>query len=220
VLALSAARETEGQTPPSPTLAEPTLYDTLMTHPAAGDEELRKACKRQREIFQPGSLPLSSLLAETELSQARARIEEAHDTLLDPVRRRAYDVSTFPEHRERHREPSPEKDAALDVERALLRDELAEEISADTRFTGELLRRVRESQGVELAQIARHTKISRAQLHAIEEEDFGQLPAFVYLRGFVQELAKFLRLDPTQVARTDLRRYGQWRSETSERDLG
>ena len=25
------------------------------------------------------------------------RIEEAHDTLLDPVRRRAYDLSTFPD---------------------------------------------------------------------------------------------------------------------------
>jgi flagellar biosynthesis protein FlhG len=220
VLALSSAREGELLAPvtASVSLSEPTLYDVLMTHPAAGDEELRKACKRQREIFQPGSLPLSSLLGEAELSQARARIEEAYDTLLDPVRRRAYDLSTFPDDRARHAEPRPGRDVAVDVERSMLREQLEQEISADTQFSGSLLRKVRESRGIELDQIARHTKISRAQLQAIEDEDFRQLPAFVYLRGFVQEIAKYLRLDPTQVARTYLRRYGQWRSEAGERD--
>jgi hypothetical protein len=34
----------------------------------------------------------------------------------------------------------------------------------------------------------------------------------------VQEVAKFLKLDPTQVARTYLRRYGQWRTETNQQD--
>ena len=34
----------------------------------------------------------------------------------------------------------------------------------------------------------------------------GHLPATVYVRGFVTELAKYLRLDPAQVQRTYLRR--------------
>jgi len=212
VLALASARESEPSHVPSALRrAEPTLYDILMTHPAAGDEELRKAYKRQRDIFQTGSLPLCSLLREDALAVERARIEEAHDTLLDPIKRRAYDVSTFPD---RLHSPTPPAthDAARDVERALLREELAHEIGPNTPFTGSLLRKVREAQGVDLAAISRHTKISPVQLHAIEEEDFAGLPAFVYLRGFVQEVAKFLKLDPTQVARTYLRRYGQWQS--------
>jgi flagellar biosynthesis protein FlhG len=217
VLALTS-RELETPRAAAVTPSEPTLYDVLMTHPAAGDEELRKAYKRQRDIFQPGSLPLSSLLAEAELSVERARVEEAHDTLLDPVKRRAYDLSTFPEQRREPKQPSPELDAALLLEREMLREELSQEISSETRFTGGLLRKVRESQGIELAQIARHTKISRAQLQAIEDEDFAQLPAFVYLRGFVQEVAKFLELDATQVARTYLRRYGKWRAESGQRE--
>jgi cytoskeletal protein RodZ len=40
----------------------------------------------------------------------------------------------------------------------------------------------------------------------------------VYLRGFIHEIAKFLKLDPTQVTRTYLRRYGQWRTETNQQD--
>ena len=90
VLALASARESENPVAPSVlAAAAPTLYDILLTHPAAGDEELRKAYKRQREIFQPQSLPLCSLMTEEALLVERARIEEAHDTLLDPVKRRA-----------------------------------------------------------------------------------------------------------------------------------
>ncbi len=219
ILALASAREQESAGAPGRRpAAEPNLYDMLMTHPAAGDEELRKAYKRQREIFSAGSLPLCSLMTEGAASVERARIEEAHDTLLDPLKRRAYDLSTFPDRLHEQSPPDPAEDAALDVERAMLRAELAHEIGPNTPFTGSLLRKVRESQGVDLEEISRYTKISQVQLHAIEEEDFAGLPAFVYLRGFVQEVAKFLKLDPTQVARTYLRRYGQWRTESQQQD--
>jgi flagellar biosynthesis protein FlhG len=73
VLGLASAREAEAVSAPSALrAAAPTLYDILMTHPAAGDEELRKAYKRQRDIFQPGSLPLCSLMAEDALEGERA----------------------------------------------------------------------------------------------------------------------------------------------------
>src|SRR5690606_30835765 len=54
LLSLASARESENPVAPLAPAA-PTLYDVLLTHPAAGDEELRKAYKRQREIFQPQS---------------------------------------------------------------------------------------------------------------------------------------------------------------------
>jgi flagellar biosynthesis protein FlhG len=90
---------------------------------------------------------------------------------------------------------------------------LSREINAETDFTGRLLAKVRESMGVELVDIARETKISVAHLSAIEAEAFDELPALVYTRGFVQQLAKFLKLDPTQVTKTYLRRLREWRAE-------
>ncbi len=80
---------------------------------------------------------------------------------------------------------------------------------------GSLLRAVRESQGLELKQIARRTRINLAYLEAIESDDFAALPAMVYVRGFVAEIAKCLRLDPIQVAHTYVRRVK--RSEAGDR---
>ncbi len=213
------ARKQEPPAEPAPTLKpEPTLYDVLLTHRGASDEELRRAHKRLRDIYTPGSLPLTSLVLDDELPRAQALIDEAQDTLLDPLRRRAYDVSTFPEEEDAPQSHRAERDAALEAERALLREELARELSPQSVFTGELLRKVRESRGIEIDDIAQRTKISRAYLSAIEEERWQELPAFVYLRGFITELAKYLKLDPLQVSRTYLKRYREWKNQQEQRD--
>ncbi len=213
VLALAAARDQARPIEPIDLVpSEPSLYDVLGTHRGATDEDLRRAYKRQRENYQQGSLPLTSLLTDDLLRTEQARIEEAHTTLLDPVRRRAYDISIFPDDEEPAPAPNREVDAALEAERAMLRQELARELNPETTFTGALLRKVRESQGIELEDIANRTKISRVHLQAIETEDFATLPALVYTRGFIQQIAKLLKLDPTQVSRTYVRRMREWRS--------
>ncbi len=211
------ARKQDAQTEAIPLLKpEPTLYDVLLTHRGASDEELRRAHKRLRDIYTRGSLPLTSLVPEADLDKAQALIDEAQDTLLDPLRRRAYDVSTFPNEEDAPESRRGEQDAALEAERELLRQELARELTPQSVFTGELLRKVRESQSVELEHIGARTKISRAYLEAIEEENFAALPAFVYLRGFITELAKYLKLDPLQVSRTYLKRYREWKTQQEQ----
>jgi flagellar biosynthesis protein FlhG len=206
VLALTAPRDARLDSIEPPPLSERlTLYEVLGVSRGASDEEVRRASKRQRDIYAEGSLPLTSLVWGSELVHEQARIEEAHDTLLDPVRRRAYDLSTFPDDSlaevPPHRPPE-----GMDGELLMLQSELAREIHPETQFTGALLQKVRESQGVEIADIAAKTKIAATHLRAIEKDAFHELPALVYTRGFVQELAKCLRLDPPQVARTYLKR--------------
>lgn len=217
VLALATSRDQARLDEPLPLVPEdPNLYDIMGTHRGATDEEVRRAHKRQREIFQPNSLSLTSLLTERQLVTERAQIDEAQDTLLDPLRRRAYDVSMFPESDEAAPQQDPSQNEALEAEREMLREELRREISAETEFSGGLLRKVRESLGIELEEIATRTKISPSYLKAIEHEDFKSLPALVYTRGFVQQVAKHLKLDPTQVSRTYLRRMRRWRAASSD----
>jgi flagellar biosynthesis protein FlhG len=210
LLALMVTRESERTADPVPLVPpEPNLYDVLGAPRGATDEELRRAYKRQRENYQVGSLPLTSLLTLDALKLEQAQIEEAHDTLLDPVRRKAYDASVFPN------EPVPAPGPAvvsstLEAEREMMQRELAREINAETEFTGRLLGKVRESRGVTIEEIARATKISMSHLRAIEADAFPDLPALVYTRGFVQELAKYLKLDAAQVTKTYVRRFREW----------
>ncbi|HEX3770958.1 MAG TPA: helix-turn-helix domain-containing protein [Polyangiaceae bacterium] len=204
VLALTTAMAERPPPRPIP-LDEPTLYSVLGVTRSASDEEIRRAYKRQREIYASGGLATVSMLDDGQLDVAQRKLDEAYETLLDLVRRRAYDLSTFPE-------PAPEvlsaraTRPALAAEQIMLQEELEREIGPETEFTGTLLRKVRESQGLELVEISARTKIARAHLHAIEEERFEDLPAVVYTRGFLVELAKQLRVDPLHVQKTYLRR--------------
>ncbi|HMA96963.1 MAG TPA: helix-turn-helix domain-containing protein [Polyangiaceae bacterium] len=206
-LALSTSRDAPRERP-TPSIIAPkyTLYDVLGTTRVSTDEEVRRAYKRQRAIFQPDGLALTSLLTEEQLAREVAAIEEAHDTLLDPLRRRAYDLSTFPVEEPTDRSVVEDDGSAAMAERELLREELAREINPNTDYSGPLLAKVRESQGIEIEEIASRTKIQVGYLKAIEQDDFAALPALVYTRGFLQQIAKLLGLDPAQVTRTYLRR--------------
>lgn len=182
-----------------------TLYDVLGVARTSTDDEIRRSYKRQREIFREGGLPTVSVVSPEVLRKELARIEEAHDTLLDMVRRRAYDLSTFPDDAPEVL-PARTQSASEMAELMLMQAELAREINAETQFTGALLRKVRESQGVDIADIGRVTKISNSHILAIENESPADLPAPVYVQGFVQQIARFLKLDPAQVQKTYMRR--------------
>ncbi|MFO0549775.1 MAG: helix-turn-helix domain-containing protein [Polyangiaceae bacterium] len=226
ILALLLSLETRPSNPtdapPSTTgdAARPTtrnLYEVLGVPRTAADDEIRRAYKRQREIFRDNSFPVVSVVSEAALRDEQARIEEAYDTLLDPNKRRAYDLSTFPLDAPTSASEERRIDEARAAELMLIQAELAREIHAETEFTGALLRKVREAQNVELVQIAQRTKISSMHLAAIEEERWQDLPAMVYVQGFVQEMAKFLKLDPTQVTRTYVRRLRELAERQRER---
>ncbi len=204
VVALTTSRDHRGTIPPPLPLEAPTLYTVLGTTRTSSDEEVRRAYKRQREVYALDGLAAASIFDEETLKRELFRLDEAYDTLLDPVRRRAYDLSTFPDADDDRAPAIPRP--ALAAEQLMLQSELIREIGPDTEFTGALLRKVRESQGVEIAEIAARTKIARSHLEAIEEETYASLPALVYVRGFVLEVAKYLRLDSAQVQRTYLRR--------------
>jgi flagellar biosynthesis protein FlhG len=210
ILALLAAKATRGPDAQEDSAslradAPLTLYDTLAVGRTAADDEIRRAYKRQREIFREGSFPVVSVVSSQALREEQSRIEEAYDTLLDANKRRAYDLATFPDDVP-HSAPKRTATSAALAEQLLLQAEVAREVHPETEFTGALLTKVRLSQGVELSDIAQRTKISAAHLRAIEAEVLGDLPALVYVQGFVQEIAKYLRLDPQQVVRSYMRR--------------
>ncbi len=84
--------------------------------------------------------------------------------------------------------------------------EFESEIENATEFSGEFLRKIREYKNVDLDRLSDMTKVSKLYLQAIEGENYDKLPASVYVRGFVFQYAKCLKLKTEVVANSYIAR--------------
>jgi curved DNA-binding protein CbpA len=75
-----------------------------------------------------------------------------------------------------------------------------QEIENTTMFTGEFLKKVRDYKNVSLDRMCDLTKISKTYIQNIEKDEVDKLPALAYIRGFVFQMAKVLKLNPDLVA--------------------
>jgi flagellar biosynthesis protein FlhG len=82
--------------------------------------------------------------------------------------------------------------------------------------SGPELRDERLRRKLTLASIVERTKIRPAYLQAIEEERFGDLPAAVFVRGFLREYARCLGAPGEEVTRLYMRRYRDWQESKSQ----
>lgn len=83
------------------------------------------------------------------------------------------------------------------------------QIEQATEWTGEFLQKIREYKNVDINRMADMTKVSKTYIRYIESESFDLLPAAVYVRGFVYQYAKCLKLNPELVATSYLYRLKQ-----------
>lgn len=162
------------------------LYAVLGLEPRASAEQLERAYRFCLELYGESALATYSLLDPAEADDQRARVQEAYAVLSDAQRRRAYDES--------HGFQPP--DAAVLPFAAP--PPPAAVLPADV--SGPALRRIREARGLSLRHIAAVTKIGIRFLEYIEEDRFAFLPPPVYLRGFLQEYARLVGLEPRSLA--------------------
>lgn len=64
---------------------------------------------------------------------------------------------------------------------------------------GAMLRMVREARGTTIAEVAAALKMSPRQIEAIEGEDFTRLSGTTFIRGFIRNYAKLLKIDAAPV---------------------
>ncbi|HUL31519.1 MAG TPA: helix-turn-helix domain-containing protein [Thermodesulfobacteriota bacterium] len=65
---------------------------------------------------------------------------------------------------------------------------------------GKFLRKERETRNISLEQVSKFTKIKQHHLKAIEEDQYDLLPAVPYVKGYLHVYAKYLALDPKNIA--------------------
>ena len=211
-------------------LGEQDHYEALDVPRSATREEIERAYHLARVTYADDSLAGYSVFQEGEAPLLRDRLELAYRTLADADARRAYDAELEQEIRRSAPEPEIERVAAPVVSESfgvamqpppqVLAKDLADEDpdEDDTEYDGQRLQRVRVRRGIEIDEIAGVTKVNPTYLRFIEEERFDDLPAAVYVRGFLKCYARCIGLDPDRVAQSYMRRYDE-RSSKRKRGL-
>ena len=89
-----------------------------------------------------------------------------------------------------------------------------QEIEQITVFTGETLQKIREYKNVDINRMSDMTKVSKTYIKNIEADNHGNLPVLVYVRGFVYQYAKCLKLNPDLVANSYIHHLKQIKETT------
>ena len=179
--------------------------------------DIEKAYRMAKTTYADDSLAGYSVFGQGDAEVLRERVEFAYHVLRDSDSRRAYDATLSedtPEPVEEETAPVEESDA-VQLEGAVEELDAFEEVDEDSGdFDGARLRRTRLRRGMELDDLAGVTKINPAYLRFIEEERFGDLPARVYVRGFVVAYASCVGLDSGRVTRSYMRRFESARPDS------
>jgi len=156
-------------------------YKILGLEENATEDEVSKAYERMKALYSQSSLATYSLLSDKERNEMLDRIEKAYLRLSRELSRREPLTLFGPQSGDTAHEPAG--------------DEIPE------NGLGNYLKRRREDLDLPLKVIATRTRIRRTHLESIEEERLQDLPAPVYLRGFLIEFAKALGVkDPKELA--------------------
>lgn len=222
--------------------SQKNYYEILEIPTTANSEEIYQGYLRAKNAYSQDSLALYSLMSADECRSILDLIDEAYTIISDPHKRKQYDQargfnknftddqrsqshdSTFlnqDNHLTIHQTASStnknnmakivaQKKFGLEYEKD---DAFEAEIEQCTDFTGEFLKRIREYKNVDIMRMAEMTKVSKTYLTNIELEAFDKLPANVYVRGFVYQYAKCLKLNPELVASSYLRILSEKKSE-------
>lgn len=208
-------------------LAEQSHYEVLEIERDAAPEDVERAYRMAQATYAADSMATYSLLADDDVGRIRDRVELAYEVLSDAVARQRYDASLagdgadpFPveESLLLPLEPEPQPMPVPAEPSAPIPAEIEgfEQLDGGAEtgpFDGARLRRARLLRGLEIDRIASITKINPTYLHFIEEDRFADLPAAVYVRGFVAAYARCIGLDPTNVALSYMERMQGERDE-------
>ena len=193
---------------------EQDYYELLEISCSASTDEVERAYRLACATYSSDSMAGLSVFGDGDVEVIRSRLDVAYEILLNEDARAAYDAEL---------EKGPHAAEHL----ASAKDEVPHFLSTledlDDKggdFDGARLRRLRMHRGVEIEDIANITKVNASYLHFIEEERFADLPAAVYVRGFVMGYASRVGLDPRQVADSYMSRYEESRNNPKRRLFG
>lgn len=186
-------------------------YEILELGPNAAPHEVTTAYERAKNTYSGENPAIYTIFSENEARQLLEMVEEAFSVLGNKTYRSIYDQrlmsgsfankeltfdsivtaskQLFPEPKDTKKLPLYRKD-----------ENFESELATNQNWTGEWLKRVREYKTISIEKMTEITKINPFYIAAIEEMEPQNLPAAVFIRGYVIQMAKTLGLDSKKVA--------------------
>lgn len=159
-------------------------YDHFGLQSDASMHEVERAFRELRKLYGKDSLATYSLMDESDRHEQITLLQAAFDQIQQSRLYVSPSVASKVEHSKMtEKEPPPVIEAQIVF------------VDADPQqMPGLYLQQTRQARGLTLQDIAEQTKIGSYKLQCIEEQRWDELPAPVYLRGFVRELARAVKV--------------------------
>lgn len=216
-------------------ITDQNYYELLDISPQASTQEVRWAYDQAMSIYSADSIPTYSLLSQKERESILSRIVDAYKTLTNGHLRAEYNQQLL-ESGELLPEDlglfSLEKPDAMNgklkevkLESLATGDKTAEHpmpftedgftlIDIDSAVSGKDIQAMRIAREISIEDIHRKTNIPKKTLEDIEEERFDELPALVYLKGFLKAYARILNVNEGQIMNGYVKRFLEWKASS------
>lgn len=187
-------------------------YDILEVNPHCPQHEITSAYERAKNTYSGENPAIYTMFSEVEARDLLRMIEEAYSVLGNKTLRALYDekigqkkslkeISFESLQTESRLQFHETFNTSKTNKETFIKDEAREkEIQAITSWSGLELKKIRDYKKYSLDKLSEITKVSSFYINAIEEMDPPHLPAPVFVRGYVVQIAKTLGLDEKKVA--------------------
>jgi len=218
-------------------LTDQNYYKLLGISPKASFGEVRSAYDQAMSMYSTDSIATYSLLTPKEREGILSRLVDAYKTLTNSQLRGEYNDSLIEKGELAPKEtgfPSLEDSNVIEGKlrevsvESLIQTEVKAEnenqpsdsnldlFDDQTSVTGKSIKMVRTAKEISLEEIYRKTNIPKKTLEDIEEEHFEELPALVYLKGFLRTYAKILNVNQSQMVDGYVKRYFEWKNTSQK----
>ncbi len=186
-------------------------YEILEVPQNATQQEIAIAYRKAKRTYSAQNPALYTMFDKAEADMLQNMIDEAFAVLGNDTYRNIYEkrrqAKIFDEAElsidsikaaglELFAETNPKKifestaTAAYEID-----DAFEKEITDQVQWTGQFLQRVREYKNVSVESLTEKTKINTWYIHALEKMDANNLPAPVFVRGYIIQIARSLNID-------------------------
>lgn len=194
-----------------------TYYEILEISPFSAQHEVTQAYEKAKSTYSGENPAIYTMFSQSEARELLRMIEEAYSVLGNKSLRALYDEKIG------HNQKSNISFESLKAE-VLTREPQTKKVQhikpvfeansemegfmkSHAQWTGQDLKKVREYKNISLQAISETTKITAFYIQAIEQMETANLPAPVFVRGYVAQIAKNLGLDEKLVAESYMKAF-------------